>query len=97
MAEALRAVSPKILKKFGNLKFLFARFWAGRQVERARRTLRDFRKAVHASGATMARTRGLSYHEEVREVPGSDSSQLMKRIKGAIDPNRIMNPGNIFD
>jgi len=32
MAEALRAVSPKILKKIlGILKFLFARFWAGRK------------------------------------------------------------------
>ncbi|MDA4117076.1 MAG: FAD-binding oxidoreductase [Thaumarchaeota archaeon] len=69
------------------------------QVENAGNALRDLKAAVHDAGGTLAGAHGagLSYKEEVNEVLGDATIKLMKRIKAALDPNGIMNPGKIFD
>jgi glycolate oxidase len=68
------------------------------EVERVRSAGREIFEAAVALGGTLSGEHGIGLlKKQFMEADlGSDVLALMRRIKAAIDPHGIMNPGKIF-
>ncbi len=68
------------------------------EVERVRRAGREIFEAAVSLGGTLSGEHGIGVlKKQFMELDlGSDAIALMRRIKDAIDPHGIMNPGKVF-
>jgi glycolate oxidase len=68
------------------------------QMARVRVAAREIFEAAVALGGTLSGEHGIGLlKKQFMELDvGTDAIALMRRIKDAIDPNGIMNPGKVF-
>ena len=69
------------------------------QFKKGRKRIEDWAKKISAKGGSVATEHGIGKikKEFFRSIPLPVKSEIIRRIKPQLDPDRLWNPGNMFD